>query len=93
MGTGPGWAALRLRFEDPAAEWITAVQGVCGTVPRVLDGARAVLVGAVKLQLEARERELWLIERKGVLEHRVAMVEVDLDIEAAVREAKEKLDG
>jgi hypothetical protein len=34
-----------------------------------------------------------LIERKGVLEHRLGMVEVDLDIEAAVREAKERLDG
>ena len=50
-------------------------------------------VGDVKLQLEAGERELWLIERKGVLEHRLGMVEVDLDIEEAVREAKEKLSG
>jgi hypothetical protein len=47
----------------------------------------------VKLQLEAGERELWLIERHGVLEHRVAMVEVREDIEAALREAKERLDG
>jgi hypothetical protein len=47
----------------------------------------------MKLQLEAGERELWLIERKGVLEHRVGMVEVHEDIEAAVREAKERLDG
>ena len=82
-----------MRFEDPAADFIPAVQRVFGTEPRVLDGSRAVLVGAVKLQLEAGERELWLIERKGVLEHRVAMVEVDLDIEAAVREAKEKLEN
>jgi hypothetical protein len=81
-----------MRFEDPAADFIPAVQRVFGTEPRVLDGSRAVLVGDVKLQLEAGERELWLIERKGVLEHRLGMVEVDLDIEAAVREAKEKLD-
>jgi hypothetical protein len=79
------------RFEDPAADFIPAVRRVFGTEPRVLDGSRAVLVGDVKLQLEAGERELWLIERKGVLEHRLGMVEVDLDIEEAVREAKEKL--
>jgi hypothetical protein len=82
---------MTMRFEDPAADFIPAVQRVFGTEPRVLDGSRAVLVGDVKLQLEAGERELWLIERKGVLEHRLGMVEVDLDIEAAVREAKEKL--
>ncbi len=83
---------MTMRFEDPAAHFIPAVQRVFGTEPRVLDGSRAVLVGDVKLQLEAGERELWLIERKGVLEHRLGMVEVDLDIEAAVREAKEKLE-
>jgi hypothetical protein len=82
---------MTMRFEDPAADFIPAVERVFGTEPRVLDGSRAVLVGNVKLQLEAGERELWLIERKGVLEHRLGMVEVDLDIEAAVREAKEKL--
>ena len=57
----------------------------------MLDGSRAVLVDDVKLQLEAGERELWLIETHGALEHRVAMVEVRDDIEAALREAKEKL--
>jgi hypothetical protein len=82
---------MTMRFEDPAADFIPAVERVFGTEPRVLDGSRAVLVGNVKLQLEAGERELWLIERKGVLEHRLGMVEVDLDIETAVREAKEKL--
>ena len=83
---------MTMRFEDPAADFIPAVQRVFGAEPRVLDGSRAVLIGDVKLQLEAGERELWLIERKGVLEHRLGMVEVDLDIEAAVREAKEKLE-
>ena len=82
-----------MRFDDPAADFIPAVTRVFGTQPRVLDGSRAVLLGDVKLQLEAGERELWLIERHGVLEHRLAMVEVREDIEAAVREAKEKLDG
>jgi len=82
-----------MRFEDPAAEFVPVVERVFGAQPRVLDGSRAVLVGDVKLQLEAGERELWLIERKGVLEHRIGMVEVELDIEAAVREAKARLDA
>ena len=82
-----------MRFEDPAADFIPAVERVFGVTPRVLDGSRAVLVGDLKLTLEAGERELWLIERKGVLEHRIGMVEVELDIEAAVREAKAKLDA
>jgi hypothetical protein len=52
-----------------------------------------VLVGDLKLQLEAGERELWLIERHGVLEHRLAMVEVRGSIEDAVRAAREVLHG
>ena len=82
---------MTMRFEDPAADFIPAVQRVFGTEPRVLDGSRAVLVGDVKLQLEAGERELWLIERHGVLEHRLAMVEVEGDVETALREAKAQL--
>jgi hypothetical protein len=82
---------MTMRFEDPAADFVPAVQRVFGAEPRILDGSRAVLLGDVKLQLEAGERELWLIERKGVLEHRVAMVEVADDIETALREAKERL--
>ena len=84
---------MTMRFEDPAADFVPAVERVFGAEPRVLDGSRAVLIGDVKLQLEAGERELWLIETKGVLEHRIGMVEVHDDIEAAVREAKEKLDA
>ena len=80
-----------MRFEDPAAEFVPAVERVFGAKPRILDGSRAVLVGEVKLQLEAGERELWLIQTKGVLEHRLGMVEVGLDIEAALVEAKERL--
>jgi hypothetical protein len=83
---------MTMRFEDPAADFIPAVQRVFGTEPRVLDGSRAVLLGDVKLQLEAGERELWLIETNGVLEHRLGMVEVHDDIEAALFEAKERLD-
>ncbi len=82
-----------MRFEDPAADFIPAVERVFGTSPRVLDGSRAVLVGDLKLQLEAGERELWLIETTGVLENRIGMVAVDVDIEEAVREAKERLDS
>jgi hypothetical protein len=83
---------MTMRFEDPAADFIPAVEKVFGTEPRVLDGSRAVLVGDVKLQLEAGERELWLIETKGPLEHRLGMVEVEDDIERALREAKERLE-
>jgi hypothetical protein len=80
-------------FADTAAEFVPATERVFGVVPRVLDGSRAVLVGDVKLQLEAGERELWLIETHGVLEHRLGMVEVRDDIEAALREARKVLDG
>jgi hypothetical protein len=80
-----------MRFEDPAAEFVPAVERVFGAPPRVLDGSRAVLVGDVKLQLEAGERELWLIETHGALEHRLGVVEVGEDIEEAVREARDRL--
>ena len=78
---------------DRAADFVPAVERVFGTQPRVLDGSRAVLVGDLKLQLEAGERELWLIQTTGPLEHRLGMVEVKEDIERALREAKEKLGG
>jgi hypothetical protein len=83
---------MTYHFEDPAAEFVLAAERVFGAQPRVLDGSRAVLVGDVKLQLEAGERELWLIETHGPLEHRVAMVQVRDDIEMALLEAKDKLD-
>jgi hypothetical protein len=78
-------------FTDRAADFVPAVERVFGVPPRILDGSRAVLVGDVKLSLEGGERELWLIETHGVLEHRLAMVEVRTDIESALREAKEVL--
>jgi hypothetical protein len=77
------------RFADSAADFVPAVERVFGTKPRILDGSRAVLLGDLKLQLEAGERELWLIERYGPLEHRVGMVEVEGSIEDALRAAKE----
>jgi hypothetical protein len=84
---------VTMRFEDPAAEFVLAAERVFGKSPRVLDGSRAVLVDDVKLQLEAGEKELWLIETHGPLEHRLAMVEVQEDIADALRAAKEKLNG
>ena len=81
---------MRKTFADPAAEFVLASMRLFGDV-RVLDGSRAVLAGDVKLALEAGERELWLIEMRGPLEHRLGMVEVKGDIERALREAKERL--
>jgi hypothetical protein len=78
-------------FADTAADFVPAVERVFGVHPRVLDGSRAVLLGDLKLQLEQGERELWLIERRGVLEHRIGYVAVRRSIEDAVREAKEQL--
>ena len=81
------------RFADTAAEFVPAVERIFGAKPRVLDGSRAVLLGELKLQLEAGERELWLIERYGALERRLAMVPVDGSIERALAEAREVLSG
>ena len=83
---------MRKTFADPAANFVPACRRTFGDA-RVLDGARAVLVGDVKLALEAGERELWLIEMRGPLEHRLGMVEVKGDIERALLEAKERLRG
>jgi hypothetical protein len=76
-------------FTDTAAEFVPAVERIFGERPRVLDGSRAVLLGDLKLQLEAGERELWLIECRGALEHRIGYVHVRGSIEDALREAKE----
>jgi hypothetical protein len=82
---------MKRTFVDRAADFVPAVERVFGVRPRVLDGSRAVLVGDVKLSLEAGERELWVIETHGPLEHRRAMVEVRGDIEYALLEAKKVL--
>jgi hypothetical protein len=81
---------MRKTFADPAADFVPACTRIFGGV-RILDGSRAVLAGDVKLALEAGERELWLIEMRGPLEHRLGMVEVKGDIERALGEAKELL--
>jgi len=79
-------------FADTAADFVPACERVFGTRPRVLDGARAVLLDDLKLSHESGEHELWLIEMHGALEHRLGMVEVSGQIEDALREAKELLD-
>jgi len=78
------------RIEDGAADFVVAASRVFGAEPRVLDGSRAVLIGDLKLSLEAGERELWLIRMHSLaLEERLAMVEVRGSIEKALAEAKE----
>jgi hypothetical protein len=78
------------RIVDAAADFVVAAGRVFGTEPRVLDGSRAVLIGDLKLSLEAGERELWLIRMHALaLEERLAMVEVRGSIEEALVEAKE----
>jgi hypothetical protein len=75
---------------DRAADFVVAAGRIFDTEPRVLDGSRAVLIGDLKLSLEAGERELWLIRMHSLaLEERLAMVEVRGSIEAALSEAKE----
>ena len=84
---------MTMRFEDPAADFVPAVQKVFGLEPRVLDGSRAVRIGDIKLSLEAGERELWLVRvLPPALEDWVAMVEVGDDIETALLQAKELID-
>ena len=78
------------RIEDGAAEFVVAAGRIFGAEPRVLDGSRAVLIGDLKLSLEAGERELWLIRMHSLaLEERLAMVEVHGSLEEALEEAKE----
>ena len=78
------------RIVDTAAEFVPAAERVFGVRPRVLDGSRAVLIGDLKLSLEAGERELWLIRMHSLaLEERIAMVEIRGSIEQALREALE----
>ena len=78
---------------DPAAEFVPTVERIFGSA-RVVDAGRAVQVGDVKLRLDAGERELWIVRTPSLgLEDWVGMVEVRGDIERAVREAKEVVDG
>ena len=78
---------------DPAADFVATVERVFGRA-RVVDAGRAVQLGDVKLRLDAGERELWIVSVPSLgLEEWIGMVEVDGDIERAIREAKERLGG
>jgi hypothetical protein len=76
---------------DQAADFVLAVERVFGVRPRLLDGSRAVLIGDVKLSLEAREKELCVIRMHGALEEWLAVFEVRGDIEVPLLQAKEFL--
>ena len=79
---------------DSAADFVLAVERVFGVRPRVLDGSRAVSIGDVKLSLEAGERELWVVRvHPPALEQWLAMFDVRGEIEVALLQAKELLDG
>jgi hypothetical protein len=77
---------------DRAADFVLAVERVFGVRPRLLDGSRAVLIGDVKLSLEAREKELCVIRMHGALEEWLAVFEVRGDIEVPLLQAKEFLE-
>ena len=81
------------RIEDGAAEFVVAAGRVFDAEPRVLDGSRAVLVGDLKLSLEAGERELCLIRMHGALAEYLAIFEVRGDIEVPLLDAKDFLYG
>jgi hypothetical protein len=98
------------RIVDPATTFVPTAERVFGRPAEVVDEGRAVLFRgvdtAVKLSLEAGERELWvsivrlvsgelppLFAYAPAHERRVREIEIDGSIEAALREAKEALAG
>jgi hypothetical protein len=98
------------RIVDPATTFVPTAERVFGRPVEVVDDGRAVLLRdgdeAVKLSLEAGERELWVSVVRLVAgelppvfayvpthERRVREIEIDGSIEAALRKAKEALDG
>jgi hypothetical protein len=83
---------MKKTIVDRAADFVLAVERVFGVRPRLLDGSRAVLIGDVKLSLEAGEKELCLIRMHGALEEWLAVFEVRGDIEVPLLQAKEFLE-
>ena len=98
------------RIVDPATDFVPACERVFGRLPEVVDGGRAVLLRegdqAVKLSLEAGERELWISRIRLVdgkpppffaytptHERRIREIEIRDSIETALAEAREALDG
>ena len=91
---------------DPSATFVPTAARVFERIPEVVDHGRAVLFRdgeeALKLSLEAGERELWVSKIRleaGDLprifayapthEQRLAEIEISGSIETAIREAKE----
>jgi hypothetical protein len=98
------------RIVDRATTFVPAAEEVFGRPAEIVDDGRAVLFRqgdeAVKLSLEAGERELWvsvirlvggepppLFAYAPTHERRVREIEIDGSIERALREAREALDG
>ena len=98
------------RIVDPATAFVPTAERVFGRRVELVDGGRAVLLRdrdeAVKLSLEAGERELWVSVIRLVdgdpppvfayaptHEQRVREIAIDGSIEAALLEAKEALHG
>jgi hypothetical protein len=96
------------RIVDPATTFVPTAERVFGRRAEIVDEGRAVLFrggdSAVKLSLEAGERELWVSVVRLVAgelppvfayapthERRVREIEIEGSIEAALREAKEAL--
>ena len=94
------------RIVDPATRFVLAAEEIFGRPAELVDDGRAVLFRdrehAVKLSLEAGERELWvsLIRLVGgepppvfayapTHEHRIRAIEINGSIESALREARE----
>jgi hypothetical protein len=98
------------RIVDPATRFVLTAERVFGRPVEVVDDGRAVLIRdrdeAVKLSLEAGERELWVSVIRLVAgepppvftyaptyERRVREIEIDGSIETALCEAREALRG
>jgi hypothetical protein len=98
------------RIVDPATTFVPTAERVFGRSVEVVDDGRAVLLRdrdeAVKLSLEAGERELWVSRIRlvdGELprvfayspehERRIREIEIASSIEGALREAREALNG
>jgi hypothetical protein len=98
------------RIVDPATAFVPTAERVFGRPVEVVDNGRAVLLrdgeAAVKLSLEAGERELWVsvVQLVGgelppvfayapTHERRIGEITIDGSIEAALREAREALHG
>ena len=98
------------RIVDPATAFVPAAEHVFGRSAEIVDEGRAVLFRdrdeAVKLSLEAGERELWVSRIRlvdGELprvfayspehEERIGEITIESSIEDALREAQEAVRG